>query len=47
MQLCIRGRDRVATVAHYRRLEETLGHELGLLPSQEICLLYEMTMRGS
>ncbi len=46
MQLCIRRRDRAAAVAHYRRLEETLWRELELLPSQEICLLYEMAMRG-
>ncbi len=46
MQSCIRRRDRAATVAHYRRVEETLRRELGLVPSQEICLLYEMAMRG-
>ena len=46
MQLCIRRRDRAVAVAHYRRLEETLWRELGLLPSQEIRLLYEMAMRG-
>jgi hypothetical protein len=46
MQLCIRRRDRAAVVAHYRRLEETLGRELGFLRNQEICLLYEMAMRG-
>jgi hypothetical protein len=46
MQLCIRHRDRAAAVAHGRRLEETLCRELGFLPSQEICLLYEMAMRG-
>ena len=46
MRLCIRRRDRAATVAHYRRLEETLGRELEFLPSQEMCLLYEMGMRG-
>jgi hypothetical protein len=33
-------------VAHYRRLEETLWRELEFLPGQEICLLYEMAMRG-
>ena len=46
MQLCIRRRDRAATVADYRRVEETRWCELELLPSQEICLLYEMAMRG-
>ena len=46
MQLCIRRRGRAATVAHHRHLEETLGRELELLPSQEIGLLYEMAMRG-
>jgi hypothetical protein len=46
MQLCIRHRDRAAAGAHYRRLEETLGRELDLLPSQKICLHYEMAMRG-
>lgn len=38
--------DRAAAVAHCRRLEEILWRELELLPSQEICLLYEMAMRG-
>jgi hypothetical protein len=46
MQLCIRRRDRAAIVAHGRRLEETLWPELEPLPSREICLLYEMSMRG-
>jgi hypothetical protein len=46
MQLCIRRRDRAATVAHCRRLEGTLGRELEFLPNPEICLLYEMAMRG-
>ena len=46
MQLCIRRRDWAAAVAHHRRLEETLWRELEPLPSQEICLLYEMAMRG-
>jgi hypothetical protein len=46
MQSCIRRRDRAADVARYRRLEETLWRELELLPSQEICLLYEMAMRS-
>jgi hypothetical protein len=46
MQLCVRHRDRAAAVARYRRLEEMLWPELEPLPSQEICLLYEMAMRG-
>jgi hypothetical protein len=46
MQLCIRRRDRAAVVVHHRRLEEMLWRKLELLPSQEICLLYEMAMRG-
>ena len=46
MRLCIRRRDRAAAVAHYRRVEETLWRELEFLPSQEMCLLYEMARRG-
>ena len=46
MQLCIRRRDRAAAVADYRRLEETVRRELEPLPGQEICLLYEMAIRG-
>jgi hypothetical protein len=46
MQLCIRRRDRAAIVAHGRRLEETLWRKLDLLPSQEMCLLYQIGMRG-
>ncbi len=46
MQLCIRRRDRPAAVARYRRPEETLWRELELLPSQDICLLYKMAIRG-
>lgn len=41
MQLRIRRRDRAATVARYRRLEEMLWRGLELLPSQGICLLNE------
>jgi hypothetical protein len=46
MQLCIRRRDQAGAVTDYRRLEETLWRELEFLPSQEICLLYQMAMRG-
>jgi hypothetical protein len=46
MQLCIRHRDRAAAVAHYRRVEGTLGRELEFLPGQAICLLFVMAMRG-
>jgi hypothetical protein len=46
MQLRIRRRDRAATVAYHRRLEGTLWRKLELLPSQEMCLLFVMAMRG-
>jgi hypothetical protein len=46
MRLCVRHLDRAAAVARYRRQEETLCRELDLLPSQAICLLYEMAKRG-
>ncbi len=46
MQLRIRRRDRAVAAAHYRHLEEMLWCELELLPSQGICLLYEMAMCG-
>ena len=46
MQSCIRRRDRVAAVAHYRRQEEMLWRELEFLLSQQMCLLYEMAMHG-
>jgi hypothetical protein len=46
MEMCICRRDRASAVAHYRRLEETVWHEMELLPSQEIRLLYKMVMCG-
>jgi hypothetical protein len=46
MQLCICHRDRAAAVVHYRRLEETPWREVEFLPSQEMCQLYKMAVRG-